>query len=393
MKAIIGATIHPVNSPSIPDGVLLFDEQFIKQVGSKDQVQIPSDVEIIELPGKHVFPGFIDPHTHIGIDEEGVGKEGDDYNEITEPVTPYLRAIDGIYPQDKGFEDALLGGVTAVGITPGSANVIGGEIAALHTYGRTVEEKLIRAPVGMKFATGENPKRIHGNKRSPATRMAVAYLIRQALYKAIDYANKWSIHNQKAETGNESSPPETDLGLENLMKVVDTSIKARFHAHRIDDIMTAIRIAEEFGLDYTIDHATESHLIADILASRKVYCVVGPIISSRSKVELRNRTAKTAAILEKHNVKFAIATDHPVLPIQYLRTSIGIAVSEGLSFETALKTNTINAAKILGIDDLVGTLEPGKFADFAVYDKPNPFSLETNLVQVYVEGIKALDNT
>ncbi len=392
MKAIIGATIHPVSSPPIPDGILLFEEQFIKKVGTREQVQIPSDAEIIELPGKHIFPGFIDPHTHVGIDEEGVGKEGDDYNETADPVTPYLRAIDGIYPQDKGFEDALMGGITAVGITPGSANVIGGEIAALHTYGRTVEEKLIRAPVGMKFATGENPKRVHGDKRSPTTRMAVAYLIRQTLYKAIDYANKWSIHNQKAEEGEATTPPETDLGLENLMKVVDTSIKARFHAHRIDDIMTAIRIAEEFGLDYTIDHATEAHLIADILASRDVYCVVGPVISSRSKVELRNRTAKTAAILEQHNVKFAIATDHPVLPIQYLRTSMGIAISKGLSFETALKANTINAARILGIDDLVGTLEAGKFADFVVFDESNPFSIETNVLQVYVEGTKALDN-
>ncbi len=393
MKAIIGATIHPVSSPPIPDGVLLFEEQIIKQVGSRDQVQIPSDAEIIELPGKHIFPGFIDPHTHVGIDEEGVGKEGDDYNETSEPVTPYLRAIDGIYPQDKGFEDALKGGITTVGITPGSANVIGGEIAALHTYGRTVEEKLIRAPVGMKFATGENPKRIHGSKRSPATRMAVAYLIRQALYKAIDYANKWSIHNQKAEAGDPTSPPETDLGLENLMKVVDTSIKARFHAHRIDDIMTAVRIAEEFGLDYTIDHATEAHLIPDVLASRDVYCVVGPIISNRSKVELKNRTAKTAAVLEQHNVKFAIATDHPVLPIQYLRTSIGIAISKGLSFETALKANTIVAAKILGISDLVGTIEAGKFANFVAYDSPNPFAIETSVVQVYVEGIRALDNS
>ncbi len=395
MKVFKGATIFTGTGKKIENGILIVEGTQISFVGTENKVEIPSDAEIIELQGKYIFPGLIDPHTHVGIDEEGVGEIGDDYNEMADPVTPYLRAIDGIYPQDQGFEDALSGGITTVGVTPGSANVIGGEIAALHTVGRTVEEKLVRAPVGMKFAMGENPKRVYGKQqKTPYTRMAVAYLIRQALYKAIDYANKWDIYNNKASENAHASatPPDHDLGLENLSKVLDTSIKARFHAHRIDDIMTAIRIGEEFGLNMTIEHATEGHKIADILSKKQIPCVVGPVISTRAKVELKDRSPKTAAILVQHGVPVSIMTDHPVVPIQHLRDSIMIAIKNGLPWEKALYANTLQAAKILGIEDLTGSLEKGKMADFVITDKENIFSIETNILQVYVEGTIALDN-
>ena len=245
----------------------------------------------------------------------------------------------------------------------------------------------------MKFAMGENPKRVYGKQqKTPYTRMAVAYLIRQSLYKAIDYANKWDIYNSKNSEETPTAPPEHDLGLENLSKVLDTSIKARFHAHRIDDIMTAIRIGEEFGLNMTIEHATEGHKIADILGKKQIPCVVGPIISTRAKVELRDRTPKTAGILSQNAVPVSIMTDHPVVPIQHLRDSIMIAIKNGLPWEKALYGNTLQAAKILGIEDLTGSIEPGKLADFLITDKENLFSIETNILQVYIEGSVALDN-
>ncbi|NLY56519.1 MAG: amidohydrolase [Firmicutes bacterium] len=374
--AILGAKIYPVESEPLAVGTILIDEGKITAVLAGNEA--PADYERIEAAGLVATPGLIDAHTHLGIAEEGVGWEGEDYNESYDPVTPHLRAIDGIFPGDQGFADARAGGVTTVGIHPGSANVIGGQGAALKTAGRTVEEMVIKAPVAVKAAFGENPKRVYGEqKKSPATRMGTAGTIRQALVKAENYRRKLA-----------AGEAERDLGLEVLVQLLDGDLALFAHAHRIDDIMTALRIAKEFNLKLILQHGTEAHLVADLLAAEAVPVVVGPSLTSRAKVELRERTFRTATVLAEHGVEFSLMTDHPVIPIQYLPICVRLAIAEGLDFAAALRAVTLSPARFLGIAERVGSIAPGKDADIALWPG-EPFVEADRPSQVLINGRRA----
>ncbi len=382
MKKILlkNAYLYTMAGTEIKNGDLLIKGDKIAAVGEELQVD---GAETIDLSGQYVTPGFIDAHCHIGMFEDSLGFEGDDGNEMTDPVTPQLRAIDALFPTDRTFDEALAAGVTTAVTGPGSANVIGGQFAAVKTYGRTIEEKLLRAPVAMKIAFGENPKRVYNNqKKSPTTRMATAAILRESLYKAKEYMEK-----KQAAAGDQGKMPAFDLKWESLLPVLNNEIPLKAHAHRADDIMTAIRIAEEFKLRITLDHCTEGHLIADLLAARGYPAIVGPSFGDRSKVELRNLTFETPGILSKAGVKVAIMTDAPVIPLQYLPLCAKLAVRNGMEPEEALKAITINPAEIVGLSQRVGSLEVGKDADLVVFDQ-NPLAFETNIMIVFVNGQK-----
>lgn len=346
----------------IEKGSILIKDGKILEVG--EDLVAPLDAKTIDAEGKMVLPGFIDAHCHIGMWEEGMGFEGSDGNEMMDPVTPQLRAIDAINPMDEAFEEAYIGGVTTAVTGPGSANVIGGMSAALKTYGKRVDDMIIKEPIAMKVAFGENPKRVYeAQKKSPITRMATAAILREALFKAKAYM-------KKKEEGKEdpTKMPEYDIKMEALSRVLNKEIPLKAHAHRADDIFTAIRIAKEFDVDITLDHCTEGHLIADYLAEEGKGAIVGPTLSNRSKIELRNLTFDTPRILHEAGVKIAITTDSPVIPLQYLPVCAGLAHKSGLEEIEALKAITINAAEITGIDDRVGSIEPGKDADIVIFD-------------------------
>ena len=382
MKKILlkNAYLYTMAGTEIKNGDLLIKGDKIAAVGEELQVD---GAETIDLSGQYVTPGFIDAHCHIGMFEDSLGFEGDDGNEMTDPVTPQLRAIDALFPTDRTFDEALAAGVTTAVTGPGSANVIGGQFAAVKTYGRTIEEKLLRAPVAMKIAFGENPKRVYNNqKKPPTTRMATAAILRESLYKAKEYMEK-----KQAAAGDQGKMPAFDLKWESLLPVLNNEIPLKAHAHRADDIMTAIRIAEEFKLRITLDHCTEGHLIADLLAARGYPAIVGPSFGDRSKVELRNLTFETPGILSKAGVKVAIMTDAPVIPLQYLPLCAKLAVRNGMEPEEALKAITINPAEIVGLSQRVGSLEVGKDADLVVFDQ-NPLAFETNIMIVFVNGQK-----
>lgn len=346
----------------IEGGSILIKDGKIAEVG-KDLVA-PLDAEIIDAEGKLILPGFIDAHCHIGMWEEGMGFEGSDGNEWVDPVTPQLRAIDAINPMDEAFKEAYMGGVTTAVTGPGSANVIGGMFVALKTYGDRVDDMILREPVAMKIAFGENPKTVYeSQKRSPITRMATAAILRETLFKAKAYM-------EKKEKGKEDPEkmPEYDMKMEALLKVLNKEIPLKAHAHRADDIFTALRIAKEFDLDITLDHCTEGHLIADHLAKEGKGAIVGPTLSNRSKIELKNLTFDTPRVLNEAGIKIAIMTDSPVIPLHYLPICAGLAVKSGLDEMEAFKAITINPAEIVGIDDRVGSIEVGKDADIVIFD-------------------------
>ena len=338
--------------------------------------------EIIDLMGKHVLPGFIDAHCHIGMWEDGMGPEGADGNEYPHPLTPECRGIDGLNPFDPCFQEALQAGVTTVVTGPGSANVIGGTFAALKTAGRGLDEMLVKDPIAMKAALGENPKH-HGDKtKSPHTRMAVAALFRQAMADAREYGRKMADPDQ-------SKRPDRHIGREALLPVLDGSLPLKIHAHRADDILTALRLAEEFRLRVSIEHCTEGYLIADILreklTSQGVGVIIGPLLIERSKIEMRRLSFDSARILHDAGIEFAIMTDHPCIPIQYLPIEAALAVRAGLDERTALMAITRTAARIVGLGDSVGTLEPGKDADIGVFSA-HPFELRARCEMTFVRG-------
>lgn len=361
LLAIKNAKILTITQGIIEKGTVLIDGSRIVAVG--ESVDIPAGAEIIDGTGKVVMPGMIDAHGHAGVDEDGIGIEGWDYNESVDPVTPHLRALDGLNPEDQGLTDAYRGGVTAMCIVPGSANVIGGEGVVIHTYGRIVDEMIIKNSGGLKVAFGENPKRVYREqKKSPVTRMAIAALLRENLVKAQNYMKK--LEEAKADP---SKAPERDLKMETLVRVLRREIPLRAHAHRADDIMTAIRIAEEFNVRLVLEHCTEGHKIADEIARRGLPAIVGPSLTSRAKVELRDRSFTTPGVLYKAGVKVAFTMDHPVIPVQYLPVSAALAVRAGMPEHAAYEALTINPAEILGIDDRFGSIEVGKEADLVVW--------------------------
>ena len=367
-----------LNGDTYAQGTILIEGKKIIDIG--EALIIPEDAKVIDAAGKFILPGFIDAHCHVGIMEEIFQIEGDDTNEMTDPITPHLRVIDGVNPEDEGFKDALAGGITTVVTSPGSANVIGGQMTALKTAGKTVETMVLKELVGLKVAFGENPKRVYGNqKKMPATRMATAALLRETLVKAQNYRSK-VIKAIKSE-----EVFERDLKLEVLVKVLEREIPLRAHAHRADDIMTAIRIAEEFNIKLVIEHCTEGHKIAAILAQKRIPAIVGPLLTSRAKVELKDKTPKTAKILSEAGVQVGLMTDHPVIPIDYLSLCAGLAQREGLNEEEALKMITLYPAQILGLDAQIGSLEKGKDADVIIFDGP-PLELQSHVIAVYING-------
>ncbi len=344
-----------------------------------------SDAEVRDVTGMTVMPGIVDPHCHIGMWEDAMGFEGADGNECTNPITPELRAIDAINPYDRCFEEAAAGGVTTCVTGPGSANVIGGQFVAIKTYGDSVEDMVLRFPVAVKAAFGENPKRVYnGKNQTPSTRMATAALMRKALIEAQEY-------NEKLERGkaDPEKMPERNLGKEILARVIRRELPMKIHAHRADDILTAIRICREFKLRYTLDHCTEGYLITDklkeALSEDCEGIIVGPLLTDRSKIELKNLSFKAPKVLEQAGIEYAMMTDHPVTPEQYLPICTAIAVREGASEEGALKAITINAAKITGIADRVGSIEVGKDADIAVFSG-HPFDFRSCCVLTLVNG-------
>ncbi|MCR4795527.1 MAG: amidohydrolase [Ruminococcus sp.] len=380
---IYNAEIHTMDSRGvIAKGWIDTENGKIKTIGEGTPNLIPEDS--INAEGGILMPGFIDAHTHLGIIEDGLDFEGDDCNESTDPFTPQMRAIDGINPFDRCFEEARMRGITAAASSPGSANPCGGEIAAIKTNGRRIDDMLIKK-CGIKFALGENPKNVYnGREETPITRMAITALIREGLYKARRYVHDMDSYYSDSEN---YDPPEYDIKCEALMPLLERKIKAFFHCHRADDICTAMRIASEFALDSVIIHGTEGHKIADIIAEEKIPVICGPVMCDRCKPEMRGLELKNASALHENGVKIAICTDHTVTPIQYLPLSAQAAIKGGLSFDEAVKTITVYPAEILGIDDITGSLREGKDADLQLYRKgENPLDLMSEPVLVMVSG-------
>lgn len=341
----------------------------------------PSSFEDVDIDGggAALYPGFIDAHTHVGLTTNGVGIESEDFNEESEPCSAQLRVIDAINPFDESFEKARNAGITSVLISPGSMNPVAGDIVAVSTDGRRIDNMLLRR-VGIKFALGENPKMTYMNRdETPCTRMAIAAMIREALLKA----QRYMADKEAAES--ESDLPELDPKSEALIPLLRGELKAHFHCHRADDIFTALRISREFGLDYVLIHCTDGHLIAGELALENAAAVVGPIICDPCKPELANITPKNAGLLAQHGVKTAICTDHSETPIEYLPLTVGIAVKNGMTFMQALEAVTINAAEIGGIDDLAGSIETGKRADMVIFEG-SPFEVMSEPKLVMING-------
>lgn len=384
MIAIAGGRILTMAGKVLEQGTVLVCNGKIKAV--VDGVVEPEGWKVIDARGKIVLPGLIDCHCHLGVVEEIYRVEGDDANESTDPVTPHLRAVDAVYPWDLGFKDAISGGVTTVVTGPGSANVIGGEMVALKTWGPSLDGMILKAPVGLKAALGENPKRSYGSRqKTPLTRMASAALLRETLAGAADYIRKCD----RASEG--SDYPDRDLKKESVARVLKRQIPLRVHSHRADDILTAMRIAREFNINLVIEHCTEGYKIAGELAQNGVRAVIGPVIGNRAKVELAGISLETGKILAEAGVEFAIMTDHPVVPIQYLAISAGLSVRGGLDEVKALRAITAGAADILGLGHRLGSLEPGKDADVVVFDG-HPFDVRSRVISVIISGHIVYDN-
>ena len=379
--AITGGRVVPVVGDQIDHGTVLVVDGTITAVGT--DVPIPSGVEVVDATGRWVLPGLVDAHAHVGVHEEGEGTAGNDTNEMTDPNGARMRALDAINPADLGFRDALSGGVTSVVVKPGSGNPIGGQTVAIKTWGRVVDEMVIKSPCSVKSALGENPKRVYGERKQlPSTRQGVAAVIRDALTKAQDYRAKRDAALAKGD------PFERDTTCEVLVQVLDGELPWSQHTHRADDIATALRLADEFGYRLIVNHATEGFLIADVLAERGVPCVVGPLLSTRSKVELRSRTLANPGLLAQAGVLVAITTDHPVVAIDFLVHQATFAMKEGMSREQALRAITVNPAEIMGLSDRIGALQPGLDGDVVIWDG-DPLDVMSRAQQVYVNGVEA----
>jgi imidazolonepropionase-like amidohydrolase len=380
--AITGGRVVPVEGDPIDGGTVLVVDGRIAAVGGPD-LKPPSGADVIDAAGRWVLPGLVDAHTHLGAREEGEGWAGHDTNELTGPIQAHVRVLDAVNPADEGFRDAIAGGVLTAGITPGSGNPIGGQTVAVHCWGRTVDDMVLRSPAGMKSALGENPKRVLGERRvNPSSRLGTAAAIRTALVDALNYLEKEK-DQESSERGRQ--PQSRDLKHEALARVLRREIPWRQHCHRADDIATALRLAQEFGYDLVIDHGTEGYLIADKIAAAGVPVVTGPLITARSKVELRNRTMANPGLLAAAGVTVAIATDHPVVPVHLLILQAALAVRDGLDRDTALRAVTINPARIMRVSDRIGSLAVGKDADVVLWSG-DPFDVMSRVEAAYIAG-------
>lgn len=380
MLVIIHGNIKTMEEHDYADGYLIIEQGKITAVGDMAQYSPESlnveKIQVLDAKGSLVMPGIIEAHCHMGITEEKKGMEGDDCNETVDPVTPCLRAIDAINPMDDAFHDALKAGITAAMIGPGSSNVVGGQFAFIKTHGRCIDHMVVKAPAAMKVAFGENPKvNYSGQNISPVTRMSIAAKLREELTKAKEY--HWQI--------NENPEKAPDFRYECWLPVLSGEIPLKAHAHRADDILTAVRIAKEFGLRMTLDHCSEGHLIIEELQEAGFPAIVGPDMASRNKIEVQNMAFKTAGELSKNGILTAVTTDHPVSKIQFLPICAGLAVKEGMSMEDGFRAITINAAKICGVDDRVGSLAVGKDGDIAIYNG-NPMEVFTKTLCTIIEG-------
>ena len=356
MLLIKNAHIKTMAGLELENGCILVDDNGkIAQVAES----ITADgAQVIDAEGRLVTPGCVEAHCHIGLGCAGMRWEGSDFNEKSDPVTPQLRAIDSIYPQDERLQDGLSGGVTTVCTGPGSSNVVGGNFVAIKLFGRRVDDMIVKYPLAMKCALGENPKSAFGQaKKAPITRMGAASMLRELLIKAKAYY-------EEVEAGKN---PKFDMKLDAMLPVMRGEIPLKCHAHRVDDILTSIRIAKEFGVKLTLDHCTDGACIADILAEEGYPAIVGPAFTAKSKPELKAKSFATPGILHKAGVKICITTDAAVTGIEYLPLCAGLAASKGLPMEEAWKAITINAAEIMNIADRVGSLEPGKDADIVIW--------------------------
>ena len=364
----------------IRGGWILIENGKISAIGESDAPEYEG--EILNADGLTAYPGFIDAHTHLGIVEDSLDFEGDDCNEDSDPITPHVRALDGINPLDRCFAEARAAGVTCVAVAPGSANPIGGQICVIKTCGKRVDKMVVKAPAAIKFALGENPKNTyHSKNAAPVTRMATAALMRETLAKAKRYLEEL----ERSKNDDELDAPEYDIKLESLIPLLRGEITAHFHAHRADDIFTAIRIAEEFSIKYAIVHATEGHLIADELADVQV--IVGPNLCDRSKPELKEQTFRNPSELSRSGANVALTTDHPVSPLNYLPLCAAIAKQKGLDRDSAIAAMTVNPARILGIDSRVGSIEVGKDADIILV-RGDVLSIDHTVEAVFIEGKK-----
>ena len=383
MLCIKNGTLHTASNADAR--MRTFSADILINAGKIQEIGInlstPDGCNVMDATGLHIYPGFVEAHCHTGLDGTAIGYEGHDYNELNDPVTPQLRAVDGINPLDPAFKEAALAGVTCIATGPGSSNAIGGSFAVIKTVGRRADDMIVKAPAAMKCAFGENPKRCYKD-HGISSRMTNAALIRQVLNKALQYQAK------KEAAGDDAfKMPAYDDKCEALLPVLNHEIPLKAHAHQANDFFTALRIAKEFGLDITLEHVTEGHLVADILAQEKVPLAVGPSFGHASKFELQNKSWTTPDVLTKAGCRVSIITDAPVTPLHYLPLCAGLAHKAGLSENDALLAITLNPARHLGVDDRVGTLEEGKDADLVITDG-SPLSMETKVHAVYIDGIK-----
>jgi imidazolonepropionase-like amidohydrolase/aryl-alcohol dehydrogenase-like predicted oxidoreductase len=377
--AITGGRVVPIEGDPVENGTVLLRDGKIAAIEGPG-FAAPDGADVVDATGKWVLPGFIDAHAHAGVSEEAQGWAGQDTNERTDPVTAQVRALDAINPADLGFRDAISGGVLAVNVNPGSANPIGGQTVAIKCWGRTVDEMVLREPAGLKSALGENPKRVYGDRNeTPSTRLGTAAVIRSAFVAAQNYQAKL------AASEDDAVPVDRDLKLEALSRVLRREIPWRQHCHRADDIATAMRMAREFGYDLVIDHGTEAYLLADQIAAASIPVIIGPLFTSRSKVELRNRSLANPGRLAAAGVTIAITTDHPVVPIHFLIHQATLAVKEGLDPVTALRAVTIHPARIIGCADRIGSLAVGKDADLVIWSG-DPLDVMSRAERAYVDG-------
>ncbi len=382
MLALVGGRIETISRGVLHRGTVLIDDAGkVLEVG--ETVEVPQGAQVIDTSGQYVLPGFIDTHTHLGVYVDGQGWEGRDVNELTNPVTPGVRAIDAFHTEDPALKDAIAGGITAAWVTPGSGNVIGGQGATLRLAGDSLAEMVLKAPSGMKSAMGENPKRVYGTeKKFPQTRLGIVKALRQALVDADNYRRR-RLRDPDADR---------DLDLEALAMVLDRQIPLRTHCHLGDDIRTALSIGREFGVRQVIEHGTEAFKVIDLLLEYGVPVSWGPALVSRVKVEVQARSFRVPGWLSKAGVKVSIITDHPVVPIQYLVISAALAVREGMDERAALRAITLTAAEINGVADRVGSIDPGKDADLVIWSG-HPFDIRSIAEKTLIKGRVVYDRS